>query len=245
MACSTDLIRLLRSHRVASVSQLAFLLNTSPQMVRRWVRAAGKAVRVSGGMAHRGRPEQWVSLAERRVAAPLHEWLLTNVSVELTRLTRARPAFEFTVAEPQGGDLCPDLTFSLRHQGMALLFFVEVDCGTEPMARSGCGSDVASKFERYVELRATDKYHAIGSSLGVTARGFRVLVVATSERRCGQLSRLASQFPGEFIWTTTSALLEREGIGGSIWHCHGSMRSLLGSAYQQVEGLAESAIAGE
>jgi hypothetical protein len=206
-------------------------------MVRRWVRTCPRT-RVFAGIARRGRPEQWVALKGYRGNALAHEWHVTQVAVELVKLCGGAPDLSWTpLAAPFGGPVA-DLSFVLTSKARkkSLLFFVEIDCGTEPVRRVSSGTDVGKKLTRYMESRATGRYCLVLENTGFSCRGFRVLIVAMDAKRGDQLRRLARSLPGDFIWVTDMAQLAEDGMAGRIWTTgrNGEMkRSILGSLAEE------------
>lgn len=218
MAQKADLTRILSQYSVASVSQLATLLSTSPQIVRRWVRTCGD-VRTFAGIANRGRPETWVALKSYRGSALTHEWHVTQFAVELARLCRAAQELSWTRIPGLVDGLAPDLSFCLRsiQRENPILFFTEIDRGTEPIRRAGAGTDLERKLERYVELRTTNRYRTVLDEDLQACRGFRVLFVTPDANRRKQLEALIRDFAGDFIWVTDFRQLAEKGVAGRIW----------------------------
>jgi hypothetical protein len=233
MAKKTDLIRILSQYSVASISQLATLLPTSRQIVRRWVRTCGD-VRTFAGITGRGRPETWVALKSYRGSALTHEWQVTQFASELAKMCSAVPDLSWRRIPGAVNGLAPDLSFCIKsiQRENPILFFTEIDRGTEPIRRAGAGTDLERKLERYVELRATNRYRTVLDEELQACRGFRVLFVTPDSNRRKQLESLTRVFAGDFIWVTEFGQLAEKGVAGKIWTTgrkDEAGRSILGS----------------
>ncbi|MFH1803069.1 MAG: hypothetical protein ABH864_06520 [archaeon] len=111
------------------------------------------------------------------------------------------------------GSLVPDSVCVLRCGGKELLFFVEVDCGTESLL-GGCYG-FADKFGLYADLFDSGSYSEVFS--GKTFRGFRVLVVFKSEARLKNFLKLVKEQGHDFVLACTFEKLDRFGVGGTCW----------------------------
>ena len=131
----------------------------------------------------------------------------------------------------------PDGVFSITHSGpvKALLFFLEVDMGTEALASPRrCGQDVRQKivnYQAYFRLRRYKRYERIW---GCRLRGFRLLFLAHSAARKVALCRLVREMPPSgFIWLTDRGSLLSQGVWAPIWAQGGRLdlppQSILGS----------------
>ena len=128
----------------------------------------------------------------------------------------------------------PDAAFALscERSGKSLLFFVEVDMGTESL-KGGSGSDIAGKVRNYRQFRALGGYRKCEKTFGKKFRGFRVLFVARSARRLKSLCRaVAAMPPSDFIWLAEFERIMDEGVGASVWFVGGRLdeptRSIMG-----------------
>lgn len=136
--------------------------------------------------------------------------------------------------------LMPDGVFALsKRDEKALLFFLEVDMGTEALrGPSQMSVDVHQKilkYDNYFELGQYKRYEYIFNS---TFEGFRLLFLTNSPVRLKALCRLVEQFPrNEFIWLTDQKTIFDTGLGDSIWirggHELDRRYSLLGSHLAQ------------
>lgn len=132
----------------------------------------------------------------------------------------------------------PDAVFSITHeeQGKTLLFFLEVDMGTETVASpSRRRNDFRGKIVRYQRYLTSGGYKAYEPSLPHPLLGFRLLVVTPALRRLTSLCRLVGEMPpADFIWLTDQPSLFRNGLSGAIWVRGGdrdaTVQSIVGSS---------------
>jgi len=141
-----------------------------------------------------------------------------------------------TAKESEPFDLIPDGVFAItdKTSGKSLLFFLEVDMGTESQTSANRdATTILGKLQAYKELFRSAGYQRYEKILGATFRGFRVLFVAHTYARRVQLSRLVEQVkPSEFIWLTDQDRIFRDGISAEIWsrggRIDGQPESILG-----------------
>jgi len=234
MATKGDFLQTLASWIVLSISQAAALLDTSDQSVRKWVRALPKRS-IQSGRPTRGRPEQWIVQPGFR-GSTWHQWHVTEFAVRVLKLCRTYGiSFTPIFSSPTPCRVSPDCIFTLCLAGeRPLLFFLEIDTGTEPFTRSGTGTAIQSKIEAYAELRASDQYRAYVQE-DEPVRGFRVLLVSLPERRHKALCREVERHAAEFVWVTSWDAIEEHGVFGEIW-CRGGRgerrESILGTKRQ-------------
>ncbi len=122
---------------------------------------------------------------------------------------------------PEATEFVPDGVLLLRHvdAGKALLFFVEVDMGSQPLRSPTSGVAIDTKIRRYRSLFVSGGHRRYEALAGCPLRGFRLLFVCGSLTRLAQLLPLARQSgPCDFVWGTDQGRLVRDGIWGSIWH---------------------------
>ncbi|MBI4659765.1 MAG: replication-relaxation family protein [Verrucomicrobia bacterium] len=129
----------------------------------------------------------------------------------------------------------PDGAFTLvsQHHHKGLLFFLEVDLGTEALA-NGKGTDVRQKLINYRTFLGTKRYKRYETLLKASFRGFRLLFLTHSTQRRSQLCRLVRELaPLDFIWVGDQARMFEEGLAGNIWAVggrdHEPPQSILGS----------------
>lgn len=162
-----------------------------------------------------------------------HQLLLNWVRLHLKGLVTARPeltvnflspaeSIEYRIAFPDNAgraSLIPDGICSITdsQQGKSLLFFLEIDMGTESLSGSSPGT-VRAKISNYEQIFRSKSYKKFEQLLNRSFRGFRVLFVANTHNRLTQLSRLAkSDKSADFVWLTDQESLFKNGISGKIW----------------------------
>jgi hypothetical protein len=194
----------------------------------------------------------------RGLKHPDHDEVVSEVWTQLTLLARhfsgfetldlAPPRVRTNQTAPAGGqpsdpkpisgqpDLVPDGVFAIRHQGIGktLLFFLEVDMGTQPLIGGrGPNRDVRSKILRHQAWFCGGEYRCFSTSDRLFT-GFRVLFVAGGASRVASLCQLIRQTPpSNFVWATDDPRMRREGLWGRIWTAGGDLsrapESILGS----------------
>ncbi len=115
----------------------------------------------------------------------------------------------------------PDGVFAISHpQGQrTVLFFLEVDMGTEPLvsAKHPHG-DIRQKILNYQACFRNGRYKRYEKVWNCPLRGFRLLFLVRGADRWAQLCRLVSQTPpSDFIWLADEAMMLGEGVWGKIW----------------------------
>jgi hypothetical protein len=117
--------------------------------------------------------------------------------------------------------LIPDAIFTVAStlQHKTLLFFLEVDMGTETVASpSRSRADFRSKIQQYQEVFRSQAYKRYEALSGCPLCGFRLLVLANSRRRLTSLCRLVRETPpSDFVWLTEERALFAAGISAPIW----------------------------
>ncbi len=165
-----------------------------------------------------------------------HELTINWVRIHLTSTERQLPqlsviflhpfieidAYRIDIADSKMGNLLiPDGIFSISYapQEKSLLFFLEIDMGTETLSsQSASRNDFKRKILGYQHVFQNQLYKRFDDIFGCQFNGFRTLVVADSQSRLNQLSRLVKSMksPG-FIWLTDIDSILSNGISGSIW----------------------------
>ncbi len=139
---------------------------------------------------------------------------------------------------PQGEiTFVPDGVFCIRHAELdrMLLFFLEVDRGTETLASRKHGKgDVRQKIRNYQLYFATKAYKRYEQIWNCKVRGFRVLFLTNTHERRIALNKLVHQTqPSDFIWVTDETSLKSDGVWAPIWsrggEVGGGLQSILGS----------------
>lgn len=131
----------------------------------------------------------------------------------------------------------PDAILVVRRRdaSQAVLFYLEVDMGTESLASPDpLTPDVQTKVRNYKACFRSEHYKRHQKAFGATLNGFRLLFLTADTSRLASLCRLVLQgAPAEFIWLTDRASLESRGVWAPIWipggDTAGSRRSILGS----------------
>lgn len=159
------------------------------------------------------------------------------VPVELGRVsvvTNSRP-----VPGETGGAISfrPDATISISDaiQQKTVLFFLEVDLGTETVASpSRERTDVRQKILNYAACFESLAYKRYEKLWGCELRGFRLLFLTDTVGRLSQLCSLVREMaPSDFVWLAEKNRMFEDGISGMIWFRGGrldaSPQSILGS----------------
>jgi len=113
----------------------------------------------------------------------------------------------------------PDAVFTITDiaQPKSVLFFLEVDMGTEPLS-SDDGGDIWEKIGRYKQYFRTKGYKRHEKAWDVTLNGFRLLFVTHSLTRLGPLcSAIKGMSPSDFVWATSADRIFENGISAHIW----------------------------
>ena len=114
---------------------------------------------------------------------------------------------------------------------MTLLFFLEVDMGTEPLARSAStGRDIRGKILNYQRCFRQSQYKRYEKVFGAALRGFRLLFLTHNESRLQSLCRQVQKMPpSDFVWLTDEARMTSQGVHATIWARGGQLDSPLQS----------------
>jgi hypothetical protein len=140
------------------------------------------------------------------------------------------PAFSnISISGPTRGgqeprrDIClkPDAAFSIcdSSQGKTVLFFLEVDRGTETLASLKRGpKDIRQKILNYGTCFDTYAYRKYESPWNCKLNGFRLLFITDNVARHSALCTLVQEMPpSDYIWLTTADRLFADGISAEIW----------------------------
>jgi hypothetical protein len=150
------------------------------------------------------------------------------------------PRLDISSEQPGGKTniIIPDGIYSIKHKetGEALLFFLEVDMGSETMAgRRKNTNTIYHKIFGYRELFRNDRYKHFEKVFDAPFKGFRLLFLANSDIRVAALSRFArATQPSDFIWLTDQNRMFDHGLSANIWvpggQYEGSRACILGPA---------------
>jgi DNA-binding transcriptional ArsR family regulator len=134
--------------------------------------------------------------------------------------------FIFEQSSDQGknkkaGGFTPDGVFSITHaeRQKTILFFLEVDMGTESMATlKREPRDIRQKVINYQEYFRSNRYKRYEEHWHCNFKGFRLLFLAHTYSRVAVLSRLVSEMPpSDFIWLTSLDQMFTQGLLAEIW----------------------------
>lgn len=117
--------------------------------------------------------------------------------------------------------LLPDGVFMIsdKNTGKTLLFFLEVDMGTEtivsPSHQSG---DLNNKVIKYKHLFEHHNFHKYNMFFDYEIKGFRLLFVTSTKSRMLSISNFVQEIkPSDFIWVTSKSDVLSKGIAAKIW----------------------------
>jgi len=131
----------------------------------------------------------------------------------------------------------PDAVFTLKDQehGKTLLFFLEVDMGTETLASARPGAkDILTKIICYQQYFRSDGYKRYQDLWDCELNGFRLLFLANLPARLAALCRLAQETPPSgFVWLTDRERMFAEGVSANIWARAGKLDAPLESIVGQ------------
>ena len=140
----------------------------------------------------------------------------------------------------------PDGVFSIsdRESRKTLLFFVEVDMGTETLASPRRHQrDVRQKIVNYQAYFRSGRYKRYQNDWSCELNGFRLLFLTTSAGRLADLCRLVQAMPPSgFVWLTDERRMFEHGVSAAIWARGGrdrdNLQSILGREMAQPAPLA-------
>lgn len=145
---------------------------------------------------------------------------IIRIPVETDSQTEGAGSLEEDFAYPDAV-----VTVSRANLETSLLFFVEMDAGTETL-RSGTGlyPSIEGKIQAYQLFLVGQEYKSYEKNWSVSFRGFRVLFVTENQRRADQIARVVSKMTHpnkpwvtDFVWITTIDRMKEEGIAAPIW----------------------------
>lgn len=138
-------------------------------------------------------------------------------------------------ADGKESNFLPDVIFRCydKMSGRSLLFFVEIDRGTETLMnpdRKHQG-DITGKIINYLHCWNDNSYKQYEQVWNCKFNGFRLLFVTNSTERCATLCRLVSDLgsSSNFVWVTDIGALFKFGAGGHIWYPGGRRETPLDS----------------
>jgi len=131
----------------------------------------------------------------------------------------------------------PDGVFSISddQRRRTVLFFLEVDMGTETLASpKRSRRDLRQKILNYREYFRSERYKRYEQTWSCDLRGFRLLFVTHTTNRLTAVCRLVRDMsPTGFIWLTDQARLLDKSLRAEVWAPGGrlgtGLESILGS----------------
>lgn len=157
-------------------------------------------------------------------------------STSPSHITRAgAPRISDRIERADGESVCftPDAVFCLKDtaQDKSLLFFLEIDMGTERIAsrKSKALSDVRRKvlvYRTYLGRKGYKRYEDT-AWFDRKFHGFRVLLVTSSAPRLESLCTLTRETaPSDFVWLACGTSLIDSGFAAPVWHRGGGAKPL-------------------
>ncbi|MEE4264859.1 MAG: replication-relaxation family protein [Desulfobacteraceae bacterium] len=129
--------------------------------------------------------------------------------------------------------IIPDGVFTIsdRKKRKVLLFFLEVDRGTEPLVnKKRMPGDIRHKIICYQRVFKSGRYKGFEKTFQAKFQGFRLLFLINESRRMTDVCNLVQQMvPSDFIWATTRDQMDSLGLSASIWARGGRYNNALTS----------------
>jgi len=115
--------------------------------------------------------------------------------------------------------MIPDGVFTISHKEKTILFFLEVDMGTETLASTKHEPrDVRQKIINYQSLFRSNHYKRYEKIFNATINGFRLLFLSNTFSRMKKICDLVQEMPpSDFIWITDQNHVFSQGISAEIW----------------------------
>jgi hypothetical protein len=127
----------------------------------------------------------------------------------------------FSTDQDQGNTMIPDGVFTIheKESEKSLLFFLEVDMGTETLAKTDrTPGDVRQKIINYQAIFRSNHYKRYEKIFNAKFNGFRLLFLtnlpASMKSICGLIQEMP---PSNFIWVTDQKRMFSHGISDEIW----------------------------
>lgn len=131
------------------------------------------------------------------------------------------------IGQLDDGHLIPDGVYTIQRNNKALLYFLEIDLGTEPL--TGRGYTLDHKLQRYAQFFDSGCYQTDLRWLG-NFRGFRLTVVLNSDVRLAHLQSLIAAAEHDFVLLSTMGILSEHSVAQHIWaNCFGHQTNLFGA----------------
>lgn len=136
---------------------------------------------------------------------------LPIVSCEIPNMIHAMNPARFT----------PDGAFCITREsdGKSLLFMLEADNSTESIVSSKYDRrHIRKKIENYRVYLGRGLYQKYSDLFAREFRGFRVLFLASTEKRHNQLCRaIRDLYPSDFVWLSTRKRVSGCGVDAAAW----------------------------
>ena len=117
--------------------------------------------------------------------------------------------------------IIPDGVFTISDQekDRTLLFFVEVDRGTEPLVNTKrIPGDIRHKIICYQKVFQSGQYKGYENPFQAKFHGFRLLFLLNESARMKAVCKLVQRMPpSDFIWATTRDRMDKNGLSAKIW----------------------------
>jgi Replication-relaxation len=134
-------------------------------------------------------------------------------------------------------DFVPDAVITIKNSALnkSLLFFLEVDMGTETIASPRRDqNDIRQKIINYQGYFRAGQYKRYEKIFSSQFNGFRLLFLTNSSSRLTSLCRLVREMPpSDFVWLTDQERMFSNGLSAKIWSRGGidkkSPHSILGN----------------
>jgi hypothetical protein len=105
-----------------------------------------------------------------------------------------------------------------ENQNRSLIFFLEVDMGTESLSSGSMKSNnINAKIKNYRAYFRSERYKRYQKKWNTIFNGFRLLFLTNSTERKNSISNLVStEKTNDFIWIADQHDMFEKGIGGKI-----------------------------
>jgi hypothetical protein len=161
----------------------------------------------------------------QRINQRFKVFLLTTSSHHLTQGDFNNPLTmeQFANDEKSGESypMIPDGVFTItdKKSKKTLLFFLEVDMGTETLVSPTLNSgDIKQKVNNYQALFEHETYKRYNTTFNCNLNGFRLLFLTNTSSRMESICRLVQSMPpSNFIWITDQQCIFYKGVAAEIW----------------------------
>jgi len=123
--------------------------------------------------------------------------------------------------QSSSANLIPDGVFAICNKNLekTLLFFLEVDLGTESLASTNrTQKDIRQKIINYQTVFRSGRYRRYEKVFDATLNGFRLLFITNTSARLNSLCRLVQEMPpSDFVWLAEQEQMFSRGVSSTIW----------------------------